>query len=221
MPTPIDFYWSFRSPYCYLAMKRMRLLAAERDVEIRLRPVYPLAVRHPDVFVNAPPQRLTYPRLDRRRVAEYLGVPFDDPDPDPLVFGPDRRPLAEQPYIHRLTRLGVEAVRHDGGLNFFDEVSGIIWSGAVRGWHEGDHLAGAAKRAGLDLAEMDRRIEADPEGYDAELQANYEALRAAGHWGVPTFVVEDPDGVPEPFFGQDRIDLLIWRLDRMEVGRQS
>ena len=81
MPTPIDFYWSFRSPYCYLAMRRARLLAAERDVEIRLRPVYPLAVRHPDVFVNAPPQRLTYPRLDRRRVAEYFGIPFDDPDP--------------------------------------------------------------------------------------------------------------------------------------------
>jgi 2-hydroxychromene-2-carboxylate isomerase len=28
--------------------------------------------------------------------------------------------------------------------------------------------------------------------------------RRRGHWGVPTFVFEN-----EPFFGQDRIDLLI------------
>ena len=221
MPTPIDFYWSFRSPYCYLAMPRVLALAAERDVEIGLRPVYPLAIRHPDVFVNAPPQRLTYPRLDRRRVAEYLGIPFGDPDPDPLVFGADRRPVAEQPTIHRLTRLGAEAVRRDRGLRFFDEVSRIIWGGAVRSWHEGDHLADAAARAGLDLAEMDRRIEADPDGYDAELQDNYEALRAAGHWGVPTFVVESAEGKPEPFFGQDRIDLLIWRLEQLGVGGKA
>ena len=32
-------------------------------------------------------------------------------------------------------------------------------------------------------------------------------LEAAGHWGVPTMVFEG-----EPFFGQDRIDLLVWRM---------
>ena len=29
----------------------------------------------------------------------------------------------------------------------------------------------------------------------------------AGHWGVPTMVFEG-----EPFFGQDRLDVLLWRL---------
>lgn len=221
MPTEIDFYWSFRSPYCYLAMARARALAAGRAVTIAMRPVYPLAVRHPDVFVTAPPQRLTYPRLDRKRAAEILGLPFADPDPDPLLFGADRRPLAEQPYIHRLTRLGAEAVARGSGLEFFDQVSQLIWSGAVKGWHQGDHLAGAARRAGLDLAEMDRRVAADPDAYDAVLADNYAGLQAAGHWGVPTFVIvadgpgEDNPG--EPFFGQDRFDALLWRLDRMGV----
>ena len=32
-------------------------------------------------------------------------------------------------------------------------------------------------------------------------------LEAAGHWGVPTMVFQG-----EPFFGQDRIDLLVWRF---------
>ena len=39
------------------------------------------------------------------------------------------------------------------------------------------------------------------------IQENEAAHVAAGHWGVPTAVFED-----EPFFGQDRLDVLLWRL---------
>jgi len=42
-----------------------------------------------------------------------------------------------------------------------------------------------------------------------EIDANHAALDAAGHWGVPTMVLRG-----EPFFGQDRIDTLRWRLDK-------
>ncbi len=31
----------------------------------------------------------------------------------------------------------------------------------------------------------------------------------AGHWGVPLFVYRG-----EPFYGQDRMDQLIWRVER-------
>ena len=41
----------------------------------------------------------------------------------------------------------------------------------------------------------------------AEIEASQEAHREAGHWGVPTMVFEN-----EPFFGQDRFDVLVWRL---------
>ena len=150
MTLNIDFYASFRSPYCYLVMARARELAARETVAVNLRVVYPLAVRHRDVFVKAPPQRLSYPRLDRRRMADYLGLPFADPDPDPLLFGDDRRPLPHQPYIHRLSRLGIEAAAKGRGLEFFDEVMSLIWNGTVKGWHRGRHLADASERAGLD-----------------------------------------------------------------------
>ena len=73
--------------------------------------------------------------------------------------------------------------------------------------HEGEHLARAAERAGLDLAELDRAIAAEPGRYEAALADNDAALRAAGHWGVPTAVFRG-----EPFFGQDRLDTLVWRL---------
>ena len=36
------------------------------------------------------------------------------------------------------------------------------------------------------------------------------------HWGVPTFAFEN-----EPFFGQDRIDLLIWRMESKGLARRK
>ena len=48
----------------------------------------------------------------------------------------------------------------------------------------------------------------------SEIEANQDALQASGHWGVPTMVFRD-----EPFFGQDRIDTLRWRLDLAGLAR--
>ena len=65
----------------------------------------------------------------------------------------------------------------------------------------------AAARAGLDLSELDREIGANPNHFVDAIKENQQALEAAGHWGVPTMVFNG-----EPFFGQDRIDLLVWRI---------
>ena len=50
-------------------------------------------------------------------------------------------------------------------------------------------------------------IERDVDRYEAIIKDNEAAHRKAGHWGVPLFVFEG-----EPFFGQDRIDHLLWRM---------
>src|SRR5262245_42659955 len=41
MTLEVDVFWSFRSPYSYLATPRLAELAAAYDVELRIRPVYP------------------------------------------------------------------------------------------------------------------------------------------------------------------------------------
>jgi hypothetical protein len=81
-------------------------------------------------------------------------MPFRWPRPDPVQRSPDEGYRMNQPYIHRLTHLGAAAVERGRGLAFLDEVSRTIWGGTLDNWHEGDHLAHAAERAGLDLAEM-------------------------------------------------------------------
>jgi 2-hydroxychromene-2-carboxylate isomerase len=121
-----------------------------------------------------------------------------------------------QPYIHRLTRLGAAAQLEGRSLAFTAAISRVLWDGSVKGWNEGDHLAQAATAAGFDLAAMDAAVAADPDRYEEVIKGNEAAHAASGHWGVPTFVFES-----EPFFGQDRIDLLIWRMESKGLTRRS
>jgi 2-hydroxychromene-2-carboxylate isomerase len=204
----VELYWSFRSPYSYLATPRLAQLERKFDLRIDVRPVYPLAVRFGEFFERAHPLWVPYLMRDTMRIAEMLGLPYRWPRPDPVLVDPaTRRATPNQPYIHRLTRLGCAAAEAGHGLSFLLEVSRTIWSGEITGWNEGDHLARAAARADCDLAALDGAIFAHPEKYEAMITRNQDAHAAAGHWGVPTMVYEN-----EPFFGQDRIDLLLWRL---------
>lgn len=217
MTLAIDLFWSFRSPYSYLATSRLVRLAVEYDLDIRVRPVLPLAVRDPSFFDRVNPLWPPYVLRDTMRVAQYHGIDYGWPRPDPIVQDfADRMIPKAQPYIYRLTRLGIEAVLRGRGLPFIDEASQIIWNGKIDGWNQGTHLAEATARSGLDLAEMDVAITADPARYDAIIEKNQADHLAAGHWGVPTMVFEG-----EPFFGQDRIDLLVWRLQQHGLRRRA
>ena len=209
MTLAADIFWSFRSPYSYLATRRYRALAETYDLTLDLRPVYPLAIRQPEFFERNPPNWLRYTFLDVIRVAQFREIPFGPPRPDPIAQDlATRKIAADQPHIFRLTRLGQAAARRGRGLAFADEASRLIWGGQ-EGWNEGDHLAHAAERAGLDFGELEREVATEAEALDAEIAANQAALEAAGHWGVPTLVF---DG--EPFFGQDRIDVAVWRMQQ-------
>jgi 2-hydroxychromene-2-carboxylate isomerase len=212
-----DLYYSFRSPYSYLATGRIVEMTKKYDVSVNFRPVYPLAVRKPDFFKDVNPLWPRYLFTDIIRISQMLEIPMGWPQPDPIVQDPETMEISkDQPYIYRLVRLGVAAALEGKGLAFADEVSRVIWSGEIQNWHEGDHLAGAAARAGMNLEEMDRAIEAKPEYYDEIAASNQQALNDAGHWGVPTMVFKG-----EPFFGQDRLDLLVWRMKQHGLAERK
>jgi 2-hydroxychromene-2-carboxylate isomerase len=212
----IDLFFSFRSPYSYLALTKTRKMVADYDLTVNLRPVYPLAVRVPGFFKRTNPQFAKYVVLDSVRVAKHDNIPFRFPRPDPIVQDMATLDVAEhQPHIHRLTRLGVAAQLEGRSLAFADAIGRVLWDGTVKGWNEGDHLARAAEAAGFDLAAMDTATEADPDRYEAVIKDNEAAHAASGHWGVPTFAFDN-----EPFFGQDRIDLLIWRMESKGLTRR-
>src|SRR4030081_2755401 len=102
MTLSVDLFFSFRSPYSYLALPKTLKLVADYDVTVNLRV--------PGFFKRTNPQFLRYVGLDSRRVAEHENIPFRFPRPDPIVQDMTTLEVAEhQPYIHRLTRLGAAA----------------------------------------------------------------------------------------------------------------
>ncbi|MBA3517340.1 MAG: hypothetical protein H0T75_06810 [Rhizobiales bacterium] len=54
MTLSFDLFWSFRSPYCCIALDRILALVRTYDVEVNVRPVYPLAIRTPEFFTRVP-----------------------------------------------------------------------------------------------------------------------------------------------------------------------
>lgn len=205
----IDIYWSFRSPYSYLATPGLMKIAEDYDVEMNLRVVLPIAVRSKAALFDSSNRKpAMYILMDSMRRAEFLGMSYAFPtNPDPVKQDYETFQVAEeQPLIKRLAKLGVEAQRRGKGLPFAKEVSHLVFGGTDH-WDQGNHLSNAAKAAGLDLAELEVAIK-DGDHLE-EVERNHQALDAAGHWGVPTMVVRG-----EPFFGQDRIETLRWRLDK-------
>ncbi len=211
-PLTIEVFWSFRSPWSYLATPRLWEWKQKYELEVRFKPVYPIAIRTPDFFNNVPPLWFPYFMRDLFRVAEFLELPLTWPNPDPVVteLGAEGRQTfpEEQPYIHRLTRLGILAEEQGSGIEFANHVSRLIWSGTPN-WDKGDHLANATATAGLDLAELDAKAESGAERLTDVIEKNQLDHEAAGHWGVPTCAFNG-----EPFFGQDRLDVLLWRLQK-------
>jgi 2-hydroxychromene-2-carboxylate isomerase len=217
MTLGLDLYWSFRSPYSYLVTPRLVELVRDWDAAVNVKVVTPIAVRQPEFFANSDPLWFSYLMRDCHRSAEFLGLPFRWPRPDPVVMDPATRTYPqEQPHIHRLCRLGQLAAERGRGLPFLREVSHTIWSGGTDDWHLGDHLAAAAARAGCDLAEMDAVLSAEADRLDAAIAANEADQRAGGHYGVPLMVFEG-----EPFFGQDRFDQLLWRMQQKGLQRRG
>ena len=210
----VDAYFSFRSPYSYLATPGLLRLKNDFDITLNLRPVLPLAVREPEFFSPENMKRARYIMIDFPRRAEFLGMACHWPSPDPIVQDLSTlKVAAEQPYIYRLSELGVEAQRQGRGIEFAYEVSHMLFGG-TKDWDKDEHFSCAAARAGLDLNEMEAARENGD--HTAEIEDNQRALQAAHHWGVPTMVYKG-----EPFFGEDRIETLRWRLEKTGLKKAS
>jgi 2-hydroxychromene-2-carboxylate isomerase len=208
MTLSFDYYFSFRSPYSYLSSPQVEELVERYDIVPRMRFVLPIAVRIPGFFKNVNPLWPPYLLRDTFRIAQMHNIPYRWPKPDPIVMDYATGDVAtDQPHIHRVTRLGVAAERAGKGFAFARRAAHAIWSGEVDNWHEGEHLTRALEAARVDASAAERAVAEDPASHDAEIAKNEAAQKNAGHWGVPLFVFND-----EPFFGQDRLDHLIWRM---------
>jgi 2-hydroxychromene-2-carboxylate isomerase len=217
MSQQLDLYYTMRSPYCYLATPTLFAWVAKYDLQVHLKPVYPLAVSDPTFFERVNPLWPPYVAKDTARTAKRLNIPFRWPRPDPIVQDMQTREVAsEQPHIRRLTRLAQLAAEQSRGLDYVTAVSALLYNPKVDGWNTGDLLHTTLAHIGMDLADMDATATAQAERLDAQMLANREAQLASGHWGAPLMVVGD-----EIFFGQDRLDDLFWHLQHLGLQERG
>jgi len=189
MTTSVRYYFAYNSPYAFLANTRVVEALSGFDVELDYRPWWSPPSKSGGPDINSP--KIQYIFEDAGRFAEAYGIELD-----PGPFANTRHAC-----------IGFLYARDQGrGREYHDLVYRARWQ---EGGDLGDDevLAGIAEAAGLDAAGL-RAATADAKYEQALARINEEA-GADGVFGVPTFVYEG-----ERFWGNDRIEWLVRRLER-------
>jgi 2-hydroxychromene-2-carboxylate isomerase len=192
MAASIDYFVSLISPWSYLGHQALLDVAARHGVAVNLRPV-----RIFDLFAGVgtlplpqrPPVRQSYRLIELQRVREQRGLPLNLAP----KFYPVDVSLADRSAI-ALVEQGRD------GFAYMAAAFAALWA------HEQDLadpavLAALLEQAGFDAAGVLAAAASD------QVQARYaDNTRAAIDAGLPGLPGYVRDG--EPFWGQDRIDLL-------------
>ena len=218
----VPVFWSMRSPYCYISLNRCIALQRQYNLTLDLRPVWPIAIRDPHSFdvMREMGYRLPYQDVDSFRSAAFHDVQMRYPLPDPVKQAPDPdtqygkiAPFEEQKDIQFLTRTAVGAAEMGKGWDYMNMVMRTVWDGETRPWNTDDYkyIKQGIQLAGIDAEALVKDVTENPKKYDDLATRNNEMQKdnTCEHTGVPLFVFKG-----EPFFGQDRMDMLIWRLQQ-------
>ena len=182
----VDCFFSFRSPYSYIALPRIARLVRSSGAELRLRYILPMVMRG----LPVPTVKRLYIMRDCKREADMVELPFGR-TVDPVGKGVERA-LA---VLHRLTLQGTGVAFAESALQ------GAFADGIDLASDEG--LFAVARRAGV--SDEDVRAAFADESWRPAAEQNRAALFEAGLWGAPTFRVNDMPA----HWGQDRI----WALE--------
>lgn len=197
---PLEFWFSFRSPYSYLAVEQVApwvrgpLAGTGR---LHFRPVLPMVMRG----LQVPNAKKMHLLRDAKREADRLGIPFGR-IVDPVGAGAERCMAV------------YAAVEASGrGFDFAQQAARGIWSEGVDVATDAG-LYFVAERAGIHAGEVDAALTQLVPGLELA-EFNRMALHdEAGLWGVPAFRVGELT-----LWGQDRLPLVAHALGLPSLGR--
>ena len=213
-PLVVDHFSSFRSPYAYFAIDRMAELQNTYNVQINVRMVYPIAVKNQQFFQDAPTYRYLHDFLDSERLGKFHGIPYRFPVPDFVTQDPNTLVVSDiKPETYLLVHCAAAAQELGKPFQFAQRMMHYCWDGQTDNWM--DYIEDALTQSGLDGPAVIENVKANPDKYQAIILQNEKDLRASGHGGVPNNVFRG-----EPFWGQDRIDVLLWRLKQNGLTRK-
>ena len=185
----IEFFFSFRSPYSYLAFDRAVDLARHYKARLVLRPVLPMLMRG----LPVPPPKSSYILYDCVREARRLGIPFGRIC-DPLGKGVERG-YALLDYAEAQEKLP----------EFCSAFLRGVWSEGLNAATDRG-LRTIIENAGLDWQSAKPHVSSDR--WRDRVAFNQDRLQEIGLWGVPSFRVAG-----ESVWGQDRL----WAVEDLMI----
>ncbi len=186
---PLELFYSFRSPYSYLALGRLAAIVDAFGLRLDIRPVLPMVKRG----LKVPRAKLLYIAADAKREAERLQIPFAS-FCDPVGAGAERC-MAVFAYAEEEGR-GTEFVRAAGNAIWNEAIDVATDKGMRR----------VAEQAGLFWPEAAAAM--SDEGWRDKAERNRNAMTDIGLWGVPVFKLGDL-----ALWGQDRVWLLARQIE--------
>jgi 2-hydroxychromene-2-carboxylate isomerase len=166
--TPLEVFFSIRSPYSYLGLEHAVELANAWNIPLRLRPVLPMLMRGQSV----PYAKKWYIFHDTKREANKLGIPYG--------FVAD--PLG--PGVERCYAL-FEYARSEGReIEYIRTYARAVNSEGIRSETDAG-LKLIVERAGLDWQHAKTLL--NDESWREWAEDNRQAMYECGLWGVPSF----------------------------------
>ena len=194
----IKLYFAYTSPFSYLAIEPARALERSHRVRVRFIP-YGVNIRKTYGNLDnadADRKKVRYLYIDARRIAKERG----------LVIYPPKKIFSCRNAFYG----GLYAERYGRFREYSDRVFERFWRAELN-VEDRAAIAEVIAEAGLDAAGFTRYAES---GARADLDACFAEADRDRIFGVPTFVVER-----EPFWGEDRIDWVIGKLDALGLRR--
>ena len=197
-PSTLDVYFDVASPFSYLGLTQLPALARLTGVTPRLHPILLGAlfrdIGQVDVPMFAmPPAKTRYVGLEMTRWARWWGVPFQMPAKFP------QRTVTAQ----RLCLFAAERGA-DTGIALANAIGRAMWAEG-RDLEDEATLRSVLDALGLPASWIERTHDMAAK---QALAANTARAKAAGVFGVPTWVVDDR----YLFWGQDRLELVMRAL---------
>ncbi len=194
----IKLYFAYTSPYSYLAMQPAYDLELSHNVRVRFIP-YGVNIRKvygPLDREEADRRKVRYLYIDARRIAKERG----------LVIYPPKKIFSARLAFYG----GLFAEKNRRLRPYSNRVFDRFWKQELDVENR-DAISAIVAEVGLDAADFLRYADADAR---ADLNACFAEAERDEIFGVPTFIVDS-----EPFWGEDRIEWVIRKLDAMGLRR--
>ena len=201
MALNIEVYYSFQSPYSYLAIESIYDLASKYEVELLWQPYSAKAAGQTVPPSQVIPDKLTYLFEDTKRLATEKGMP--------LVF-PEGWPEAEfDP--GRVTR-GALVANDMGVLMEYNYKVFHKWWGQGQNPNEENFMNELCDELDVDLGEFLSKLSSSDTR--ERVKGIYKRGKKAMVYDTPTLVIDK-----ERFVGIDKIPYLAQRLEKMNIKR--